>query len=143
MPYLFIISQRRHEVHERFVIIIKRMNRICIGWISSRTFEIDAWNFVAWILHEASDFVPAPCSSTYAMHQHKVWLLYFSGFFNFSHVNLFSHGLIANSLHCTLVNLLRLGDFKSWDIIYSWDIVIRSHDSCYFKSCGYVCSVSS
>jgi hypothetical protein len=44
---LLIIRQGRHEVHYRFVIIIKGMNRIGVGRIDASAFEINTGDPIA------------------------------------------------------------------------------------------------
>lgn len=70
--HLLILRQLREEVGERLAVFVEGLDGASVGAVDSAAGELDAADFVAGILHEAPELVPAPSSAADAVDENEV-----------------------------------------------------------------------
>lgn len=70
---LLIWRQGGQEIEEGFVVIVETENIVSVGGVNAGASEVNTGDFVAGILHETPELVPAPSSAAESMNQNEVW----------------------------------------------------------------------
>ena len=100
---LLILRQRRDEVGERLVVVVEGQDGASVGPVDSAAGEVYAGDFVAGILHETPELVPAPSSAADSMDEDEMRRL-LRGHFGNSHLpSLTFHALSGFSFSSNLL----------------------------------------